>query len=80
MEDPIGQLPVVAQELLRKNDYLWDNWSRAYRPRHESYDQYRSEPVSLSELEDHGLFDPDASPAEKRAALKWLEERVKKSS
>ena len=56
MQDPIDQLVVAAQELLRTNDYLWDNSSSAYHrarePMIESLDQYRSEPdaISLDEL------------------------------
>jgi hypothetical protein len=86
VEDPIDQLPAAAQDLLIKNDYCWDGVS-AYRwaghPSMRSSDQYVDpEPdlIARSELEDHGMFDPDASPAKRRAALDWLEARVKKSS
>jgi hypothetical protein len=55
---------------------------RARRKGQSLADYRRSEPdvISMEELSDNGLTDPNALPKERRDVLEWLAERIKQGS
>jgi hypothetical protein len=77
---------VEAEKMLEGGEYIWSDWHKGYvraRRKGQSLADYRrSEPdvISMEELSDNGLTDPNALPKERRDVLEWLAERIKQGS
>ena len=77
---------VEAERMLEGGEYIWSDWHKGYvraRGKGQSLADYRrSEPdvISMEELSDNGLTDPNALPKERRDVLEWLAERIKQGS
>ena len=77
---------VEAERMLEGGEYIWSDWHKGYvraRRKGQSLADYRrSEPdvISMEELSDNGLTDPNALPTERRDVLEWLGERIKQGS
>ena len=77
---------VEAERMLEGGEYIWRDWHKGYvraRRKGQSLADYRrSEPdvISMEELSDNGLTDPNALPKERRDVLEWLAERIKQGS
>ena len=77
---------VEAERMLEGGEYIWSDWHKGYvRARHKGQslaDYRRSEPdvISMEELSDNGLTDPNAFPKERRDVLEWLAERIRQGS
>jgi hypothetical protein len=77
---------VEAEKMLEGGEYIWSDWHKGYvraRRKGQSLADYRrSEPdvISMEELYDNGLTDPNALPKERRDVLEWLAERIKQGS
>jgi hypothetical protein len=74
---------VEAERMLEGGEYIWSDWHKGYvraRRKGQSLADYRrSEPdiISMEELSDNGLTDPNALPKERRDVLEWLAERIR---
>jgi hypothetical protein len=77
---------VEAERMLEGGEYIWSDWHKGYvraRRNGQSLADYRrSEPdvISMEELSDNGLTDPNALPKESRDVLEWLAERIRQGS
>jgi hypothetical protein len=77
---------IEAERMLEGGEYIWSDWHkgcvRARRKGQSLADNRRSEPdvISMEELSDNGLTDPNALPKERRDVLEWLAERIKQGS
>jgi hypothetical protein len=77
---------VEAERMLEGGEYIWSDWHKGYvracRKGQPLADYRRSEPdvISMEELSDNGLTDPNALPKERRDVLEWLAERIKQGS
>jgi len=74
---------IEAERMLEDGEYIWSDWHKGYvraRRKGQSLADYRrGEPdvISLEELSDNGLTDPQAT---RRDALEWLAERIKQGN
>jgi hypothetical protein len=77
---------VEAERMLEGGEYIWSDWHKGYvraRRKGQSLADYRRselDVISMEELSDHGLTDPNALPKERRDVLEWLAERIKQGS
>jgi hypothetical protein len=77
---------VEAERMLKKARYIWDDehqgYVRARRKRQSPADDRRNDPdfISIEELSDNGLTDPNVSTRDHRKALDWLAERIEQGS
>ena len=77
---------VEAERMLEGGEYIWSDWHKGYvraRRKGQSLADYRrSEPdvISMEELSDNGLTDPNALPKERRDVLEWLAERIRQGN
>jgi hypothetical protein len=71
-----------ALELLREDDWPWDDWLfrfRRARRSHESVEAYDQRPpdlITYADLEDQGLINVSPKAPQRQKALEWLRARI----
>ena len=76
---------VEAERMLEGGEYIWSDWHKGYvraRRKGQSLADYgRSEPdvISMEELSDNGLTDPNASPRRRRNVWSGLARGLNKA-
>jgi hypothetical protein len=75
-----------AERMLKEAKYIWDDghqgYLRARRKGKSSADDRSNKPdvITIEELSDNGLADPNVSTRDHRKALDWLVERIEQGS
>jgi hypothetical protein len=79
-------LDAEAERTLEEADYIWSDGHQGYmraRRKGQSPANYRrneADVISIEELSDNGLTDPNVSTKERSKALGWLAERIEQGS
>jgi len=72
-----------ALELLKDDDWPWDDWIFGFRRARrsyetaEAYDRRPPDVITFADLEDQGLVNERLRPAHRQKALEWLKARIR---
>ncbi len=79
-------LDAEAEIMLEEADYIWSDGHKGYvraRRKGQSVADYQGDDpdiISIEELSDNGLTDPNVSTKARSKALDWLTERIEQGS